>query len=123
MDQTIENMRIQFYGVQGSGSTFPSSQETAALQELIEYELLKEVFKDLSGQFDSKQRMKQSLTDYLGGPINRRTLIKYRQKFETHLPRIYGGWTTCVHIETSDGYDIVFDCGSGFRICASDLQE
>jgi len=123
MDQAIKNMRIQFYGVQGSGSTFPSSQETAALQELVEYQLLEKVFEDLSGQFDSEHRMKQSLTDYLGGPINRKTLLKYRQQFETHLPRIYGGWTTCVHVETSDGYDIVFDCGSGFRNCASDLQE
>ena len=88
MEQAIENMRIHFYGVQGSGSTFPSSRETAALQELVEYELLKDVFKDLSGQFDSEHRMKQSLTDYLGGHINRKTLIKYRQKFETHLIHI-----------------------------------
>ena len=36
-------------------------------------------------------------------------------------PRVYGGWTTCFRIETADGYDIVIDCGSGFRICATDV--
>ena len=35
---------------------------------------------------------------------------------------MYGGWTTCVRVETADGHDLVFDCGSGFRNCAIDLQ-
>jgi phosphoribosyl 1,2-cyclic phosphodiesterase len=35
---------------------------------------------------------------------------------------VFGGWTTCAHVETADGFDIVFDCGSGFRNCAADLQ-
>ncbi|MFH2059955.1 MAG: MBL fold metallo-hydrolase [Pseudomonadota bacterium] len=122
MGHSIKNMRIHFYGIQGSGSTFPTSQETSALQEMVEYELLKQVFEDLSGQINTDNQLKLSLTDYLGGPINKKTLLKYRQQFKTHLPRIYGGWTTCIHIETADGYDIVLDCGSGFRNCAKDLQ-
>ncbi|MFH2091931.1 MAG: MBL fold metallo-hydrolase [Pseudomonadota bacterium] len=122
MNPSIKNMRIHFYGVQGSGSTFPTSQETSALQKIVEYELLREVFQDLSQQINTNNQLNQSLTDYLGGPINRKTLLNYRQKFKTHLPRIYGGWTTCIHIETADGFDMVLDCGSGFRNCAKDLQ-
>lgn len=116
-------MRIRFYGIQGSGSTSPVTKETNALQETVEYDLLKQVFEDLACRFNENNQMDQSLTDYLGGPINRKTLLKYRKKFTTHKPRIYGGWTTCIHVETADGHDIVFDCGSGFRNCANDLQE
>ncbi len=122
MGNPIKNLRIRFYGVQGSGSTFPSGQETAALQEMMDFELLKLVFEDLSQHLDEKNQLEGSLARYLGGPINRKTLLKYRERFHVAPPRIYGGWTTCVHIETADGYDIVLDCGSGFRNCAKDLQ-
>jgi phosphoribosyl 1,2-cyclic phosphodiesterase len=44
------------------------------------------------------------------------------ETLEIPEPRVYGGWTTCAHIETADGFDIVIDCGSGFRNCASELQ-
>ena len=123
MTKPIKNMRIKFYGVQGSGSTFPSSKESEALQDLTEYELLKKVFQDLGMHIDKENKLDCSLTDLIGGPINRKTLTEYKKKFNLPKARIYGGWTTCVHVETSDGYDIVFDCGSGFRNCAMDLQE
>ena len=115
-------MRIYFYGIQGSGSTFPASHETAARQEILDYDLLKSVFEDLSHHITKDNKLDRTLTEYLGGPIDRKTLLNYRKKFNIKQPRIYGGWTTCIHIETSDGYDIVLDCGSGFRNCAKDLQ-
>jgi ribonuclease BN (tRNA processing enzyme) len=62
------------------------------------------------------------LDELIGGPIGRKTLSEYKKRFAVPKPRIYGGWTTCVHLETADGIDIVFDCGSGFRNCALDLQ-
>ncbi len=122
MEREIENMRIQFYGIQGSGSTFPATHETAALQDSIEYELLKLVFSDFSKHITKNNRLDCTLEEYLGGEINRKTLLEYKKRFRIQPPRVYGGWTTCVHIETADGYDIVFDCGSGFRNCAQDLQ-
>ena len=123
MGDAIKNLRIRFYGVQGSGSTFPSRRESAALQEVMDYELLKLVFKDLSERMDGENRFESSIEEYLGGPVNRKTLLRYRKRFKVAPPRIYGGWTTCMHIETADGYDIVLDCGSGFRNCAKDLQD
>ena len=122
MDHSIKNMRISFYGVQGSGSTFPASHETEALQEIMDYELLKMIFEDFDKHIINGNQLDCTLAEYLGGSINRKTLLKYRKRFGSYMPRIYGGWTTCVHIETSDGYDIVLDCGSGFRNCANDLQ-
>ncbi|HCY85410.1 MAG TPA: hypothetical protein DHV36_09785, partial [Desulfobacteraceae bacterium] len=109
MGDAIRNLRIRFYGVQGSGSTFPSRDELNALQELMDYELLNAVFQDIAGHMDDANRLDSSLEDYLGGPVNRKTLLKYRDRFDIDMPRIYGGWTTCIHVETSDGYDIVLD--------------
>jgi phosphoribosyl 1,2-cyclic phosphodiesterase len=80
------------------------------------------VFEDLTQHIISGNQLDCTLSEYIGGPINRKTLLKYKQRFNIHTPRIYGGWTTCIHIETSDGFDIVLDCGSGFRNCAKDLQ-
>jgi phosphoribosyl 1,2-cyclic phosphodiesterase len=123
MSEFLPNLRIKFYGVQGSGSTFPSSQEIEALQELTDYELLRRVFEDLEKHLDAKNTLDRSLKDLLGGPINKPTLTRYKKKFDIPKARIYGGWTTCVHVETADGIDLVFDCGSGFRNCALDLQK
>jgi phosphoribosyl 1,2-cyclic phosphodiesterase len=55
-------------------------------------------------------------------PVNAKTLAAYVQRLHVPEPRVYGGLTTCVRIETADDYDIVLDCGSGFRHCARDLQ-
>jgi ribonuclease BN (tRNA processing enzyme) len=60
--------------------------------------------------------------ELLGGPLDWKTLATYRARFDVPEPRVYGGWTTCVHVETADGHDLVFDCGSGFRNCARELQ-
>lgn len=122
MPDQVKNLRIRFYGIQGSGSTFPSARESADLQERMEYELLKQVFEDLHKHLEGDNCLATSLADYLGGPVDRKTLHKYRQRFDIEPPRIYGGWTTCMHVETADGVDIVLDCGSGFRNCAQDLQ-
>src|SRR5690349_13756336 len=111
----IGGMRVTFYGTQGSGSTFPGRDERQAMQELCDYELLRRVFDDLNGRAGDTGRLGCSVEDILGGPINRRTLQAYRRRFDVPEPRVYGGWTTCVRVETADGYDIVFDCGSGFR--------
>jgi len=121
--EPISNLRIRFYGTQGSGSVFPDQEERRAQRELLETELLDAVFKDLGRFADpASGEIRFRIEDLLGGPVNRRNLRAYRNRFERRVMRSYGGWTTCVRIETADGYDIVLDCGSGFRNCAKDLQ-
>jgi phosphoribosyl 1,2-cyclic phosphodiesterase len=117
----IENLRIHFYGVQGSGSIFPAKAERMETQEFSDLNLLTQVFQDIRSHAGAYNKLDTSVEDIIGGPVNRKTLAKYRKKFSLEEPRVYGGWTTCFRIETSDGYDIVLDCGSGFRICAKDI--
>lgn len=121
--QPVKNLRIRFYGTQGSGSVFPSKTERRALRELMEFELLQAVFQDLERFRQADGRVCFQPEQVLGGPVERKTLLKYREHFQIPEPRVYGGWTTCVWIETADGDDIVLDCGSGFRNCARHLQE
>lgn len=115
------DLRVHFYGVQGSGSVFPSRAERRAAAEVSDHDLLAEVFADLERHTDADGRINATIEDILGGPISRRTLLAYRRRFDVPEPRVYGGWTTCVRIETGDGHDIVLDCGSGFRVCAKDI--
>ena len=122
MDGEDFKLKIYLYGVQGSGSVFPSRTERMALQELMDIRLLEQVFADLAKHADPDGRIGCTLEDVLGGKVNRRTLSSYRQRFDLEEARVYGGWTTCLRIETSDDRDIVFDLGSGFRNCAADLQ-
>ena len=118
----VENLRIRFYGVQGSGSTFPARTDREALLEVLDLRLLRSVFDDLARYADAEGRLSCTLEEVLGGRPDRETLLRYRRAHRTVPARSYGGWTTTVHVETGDGHDLVFDCGSGFRPCALALQ-
>ena len=121
-DPSIQNLRIRFYGVQGSGSIFPSREERATQRRLHDHKLLAQVF-DYIGDFTNHQGLLNCTVEkILGGPPGRRTIKDFRSRFPDDSLPVYGGWTTCVWVETADGYDIVLDCGSGFRNCARDLQ-
>lgn len=122
MDTEVFNLKIHFYGVQGSGSVFPSKAERAAVQELMDIRLLEKVFADIAERAQAGWQLDCTIEEILGGKVNRQTLLSYRQRFNLQEARVYGGWTTCVRVETGDGYEIVFDLGSGFRNCAADLQ-
>ncbi|NJD20835.1 MAG: hypothetical protein FIA95_16320 [Gemmatimonadetes bacterium] len=115
-------MRIHFYGVQGSGSIFPSQRESDDLRDLLDYELLKRVTGDVARHIGPDNRLDCALEDIFGGGVDRKSLLRYRNGLDIPEPRVYGGLTTCVHVETRGGHDIVLDCGSGFRNCAQDLQ-
>lgn len=118
----VANLRVHFYGTQGSGSIFPSRAERMAYQERSYAELLKLVFEDLAAAADAQGRIARTVEEILGGPPSAKVIASYIQRFHVPEPRVYGGLTTCVRVETADGHDIVLDCGSGFRQCARDLQ-
>jgi ribonuclease BN (tRNA processing enzyme) len=121
-DRPITNLRVHVYGTQGSGSIFPSRSERLAFQRRSDRDLLQHVFEDIARRAGPDGRISATVEDLLGGPLTPRTIAAYADRFDVPEPRVYGGWTTCVRIETADDYDIVLDCGSGFRNCARDLQ-
>ena len=123
MTDQIENMRIHFYGVQGSGSVFPAKAEREAARLRSDLKLLEQVGTHLESFQGSDGKLSCSVDELIGGPLDRKTLFNFRSRFDTSEQRVYGGWTTCFRLETSDGYDIVIDCGSGFRICAEDIMK
>lgn len=116
------NLRIHLYGTQGSGSVFPSQAERLAFKRRGDVDLLTQVVADLDRHTGADGRIDASIETIIGGPVSPRTIAAYAERFDVPEPRVYGGWTTCVRIETGDGHDLVFDCGSGFRNCARDLQ-
>lgn len=122
MTGKVENMRIHFYGVQGSASIFPPRVEREAARLRADLRLLEQVFNKLHNQQNTDGKLACSVENFLGGPLNKATLANFRSTLELQEQAVYGGWTTCFRIETSDGHDLVFDCGSGFRICAEDIM-
>lgn len=116
-------MRIHFYGVQGSGSVFPSKAEREEARLYADVQLLEKLYAEFKSRENAEGKLDCSVEELFDGPPGRRTLKALRQRFELTEQRVYGGWTTCIRIETSDGYDIVLDCGSGFRNCAQDITD
>jgi ribonuclease BN (tRNA processing enzyme) len=121
MTRDIANMRIRFYGVQGGDSGYPDVNERSAIVDEVRDTLLQRVFSDLAAADDGNTASPE-LTALLNGSVTAETVSTYRNSLDLDYPVSYGGWTTCVHLETADGHDIVFDCGTGFRNCALDLQ-
>lgn len=122
MSAPVANLRIHVYGTQGSGSVFPSREERQAFRRRIDVDLLERVFADLAAHADPAGRIDARIEDIIGGKVTPQTLAAYADRFDVPEPRVYGGWTTCIRLETADDHDIVLDCGSGFRNCARDLQ-
>jgi len=115
-------LRVFIYGTQGSGSIFPSRAERLAFETRTREDLLAAVFTDIAGHAGEDGRLSCTVAEILGAPLTPKALSAYAARFEMSEPRVYGGLTTCVRIETADDVDIVLDCGSGFRPCARDLQ-
>jgi ribonuclease BN (tRNA processing enzyme) len=118
----VPGLRIFIYGTQGSGSISPSRAERLAFETRTREDLLAAVFQDIAHHTGDDGRLSCSVAEILGAPPTPRALSAYAARFAMTEPRVYGGLTTCVRIETADGVDIVLDCGSGFRPCAKDLQ-
>jgi ribonuclease BN (tRNA processing enzyme) len=118
----IANMRVTLHGVQGSGATSMRLSERETAREITELQLLERIFDSIAGKAGGDSRLNCSVEELLGGPLGPATLREFRSRFTGNPPVSYGGWTTCVQVETAAGLDLVFDCGSGFRNCANDLQ-
>src|SRR3954454_4871185 len=78
----VANLRVHFYGVQGSGSIFSPRAERGALRELSDYELLRRVFADVARHAAASVRLACTVEDLLGGAVDQQTLLAYRRRFD-----------------------------------------
>ena len=115
----IRNMRIRFWGVQGSCPLFPETHEVQEYKRLVTMDLLEKVLRDMAVKSHNGSGCK--VEDLLGGPLTAATLDAYQRRLGSSTLPVYGGDTTCVGVETADGNTIVFDGGSGIRNCSKNV--
>jgi len=117
--QPLKNMRITFWGVQGSCPLFPAPHEVEQYAKRISLDVLQRVFQDI----DQKAKAGHcSAEQFLGGPITPHSVEQYYKRLGMPEVPVYGGETTCIEVETSDGYIIILDGGSGIRHCALNIE-
>ena len=64
----IQNLRIRFFGIQGSASTFPSREELEQYHEHRDYGLLTAMLKDLDNHRGPDGRLRFTPEEVVGGP-------------------------------------------------------
>ena len=113
----IKNMRVTFWGVQGSCPIFPTSREITEYARRIAEHTLDRAMRDLAARAVGGQVSAESLLR-LAAPEE---LARYQQHLGLPNLPTYGGETTCIEVETGDGDVLVFDMGSGLREFSSHL--
>jgi phosphoribosyl 1,2-cyclic phosphodiesterase len=115
-DAPVRNMRIRFWGVQGSCPLFPEAHEVADYARMIALDLLHKVLQDVQTLATSGRSCR--VEDLLGGSLTSSHVDGYLDRLGLANLPVYGGDTTCISIETSDGQLILLDAGSGIRNCS-----
>jgi hypothetical protein len=116
---TVKNLRITLWGVQGSCPVFPAPREVDEYTRRIAVYALSRAIEDMANKSGRDGRC--SIEDILGGPPTPALLEAYQKRLGLPNVPVYGGETTCVEIETADGDILIFDGGSGIRHCAMSL--
>lgn len=114
----IENMRVTLWGVQGSCPIFPTPYGVQEYSRRLAVHVLGRVVEDMQRKGKDGRCSAEEL---LGGPLNRETIEAYQQTLGLPDLPIYGGETTSIQIETSEGNMILLDAGSGIRRCSLDI--
>jgi phosphoribosyl 1,2-cyclic phosphodiesterase len=113
--QPVKNLRITFWGCQGSCPVFPSPREVAEYTRRVQLMALTRTVENL------RQRSKNGLVnihDLFGPDLGEQSLNAYLKSLQIPELPVYGGETTCIEVETGDGNIIILDGGSGIRHCA-----
>ncbi len=112
----VQNLRIRFWGVQGSCPVHPPLYVIQEFTRQVAVYTLEKAFKDMAsvgkgGVAGGGVRIE----DVLGGPATPESIEAYQTRLGLPDFPVYGGETTCIEVETADGDVILFDGGSGIR--------
>src|SRR5271163_3498097 len=87
----IKNLRICFWGVQGSCPLFPEATEVEEYKRLVAIDAIQRVLDDV--QRNSRGGTGCRVEDLLGGPASKQSLEAYQRKLGTADLPVYGGDT------------------------------
>ena len=113
----LRNMRVTFWGVQGSCPIFPTNREVNEYARRIATYTIERAVADLAEKATRGEVTPESLRR-LAAP---ETAAHYQAELGLPDLPVYGGETTCVEVETVEGDILVFDMGSGLREFSSQL--
>ncbi|MDB5291379.1 MAG: hypothetical protein JWL69_2620 [Phycisphaerales bacterium] len=107
----IRNMRITFWGVQGSCTVSPSRQDVEAYARRIATATLERALRDIAARLENGDCTADSLRA-LSTP---HALNAYHRQLGLPSLPAFDGDTTCIEVQTSEGNTLLFDMGSGLR--------
>lgn len=114
----MKDLRITFWGVQGSCPIFLGQHELAEYARQVATYTLNEMIEDIERLEPSSRTPMERI---LGGPATHEAINEYQGKLGLPTLPFYGGDTTCIEIETSEGNTLLLDGGSGIRHCSVDI--
>lgn len=120
-ERPIRDLRIRFWGVQGSCPLFPEAHEVAEYKRMVTLDVIERVLDDVKKH--SANGRGATVEDVLGGPVSQERLEAFRRRLTLQELPVYGGDTTCASVETPEGDVLVLDGGSGIRNCSKFLLQ
>jgi hypothetical protein len=121
MTNPIRNLRITFWGVQGSCPIFPTPFGAQEFSRRLVIQSLARTFDEMGKLARQSTDGRISIEELLGGPVSRSNIEEFQSKIGLPDLPVYGGDTTCIQVETSEGDILIFDAGSGIRRCSLDI--
>ncbi|HET6249161.1 MAG TPA: hypothetical protein VFE47_15815 [Tepidisphaeraceae bacterium] len=107
----VPNLRVTFWGVQGSCPIFPTHDEVIEYAERLASATIEKAMMDLAGRLERGQ----CTPEQLRAMATPEKAAEYQQHLGLPDLPIYGGDTTCIEIVTADGDTLLFDMGTGMR--------
>src|SRR5688572_14011038 len=104
------SMRITFWGVRGSCPIFPSAHEVREYTRRVAVHSITTAIADIVHRSEDG---KVALQDLVGNLKTEAEFESYQRRLGLPELPVYGGETTCIQIDTSEGNTILIDGGSG----------
>src|SRR5688500_11540556 len=117
----VQNMRVTFWGVQGSTPIFPTPYGVQEYSRRLAVYVLGRAVEQMQHLAKSSKDGRFSVQDLIGGEPTRPNIEAYQERVGLPELPFYGGETTCVEIETNEGNVIILDAGTGIRRCSLEI--